>query len=81
MKGKKTGGRSAGTPNKLTTAFKSAVLVAYDGIGGDAAFTRWAAKNQTEFYKIAARLIPTEIVGNPDQPMVTKVVFGGRYKP
>jgi hypothetical protein len=57
----KTGGRQAGTPNKVTTAFKDAVRFVYDDIGGNAAFASWAKENQTEFYKIAARLIPTEI--------------------
>jgi hypothetical protein len=59
----KTGGRQAGTPNKLTSAFKTAVLLCYDRIGGDDAFAAWAADNPTEYYKIAARLIPHEVVG------------------
>jgi len=75
------GGRPKGVPNKTTVAFKEAVLRAFDGIGGDATFQAWAKKNPTEFYKIAARLIPTEVVGNPDQPLGVKVTFGGRYRP
>lgn len=59
--GYKSGGRQAGTPNKVTAAFKDAVRFVYDDIGGNAAFAAWARKNETEFYKIAARLIPTEI--------------------
>lgn len=59
-KGAKTGGRQKGTPNKINRAFKEAVQLAYGNIGGDAAFARWAKANPTEFYKIAARLIPTE---------------------
>lgn len=51
----------AGTPNKITAAFKDAVRFVYDDIGGNAAFAVWAKENPTEFYKIAARLIPTEI--------------------
>ena len=56
-------GRPKGVPNKLTTAFRDAVLTAYRGIGGDKAFTRWARANPTLFYQIAARLIPHEVVG------------------
>jgi hypothetical protein len=59
--GHKTGGRQQGTPNRITTAFKQAVQIVYDDIGGHAAFAAWARENQTEFYRIAARLIPTEI--------------------
>lgn len=59
--GHKTGGRQAGTPNKVTAAFKDAVRLTYDRIGGHEAFAAWARENPTEFYRIAARLIPTEI--------------------
>lgn len=62
-KGKKTGGRQKGTPNKVTTAFKTAVLEAFHGLGGTVALQRWGKENQTEFYKIAARLIPHEVIG------------------
>ena len=59
--GKKTGGRGKGTPNKITRAFREAVQIAYDEIGGDEAFAAWARENPTDFYKIAARLIPHQI--------------------
>ena len=81
MKGQKTGGRVKGTPNKLTTSFKTAVVLAFEGIGGHKTFQKWARKNQSEFYKIAARLIPTEVVGDADQPVAVRVTFGGRYRP
>jgi len=80
-KRRKSGGRAKGTPNRITASFKEAVLVAFDGIGGDHTFQRWAKSNQTAFYKIMARLIPLEVVGNQDQPVAVKVMFGGRYKP
>lgn len=67
-------------PNKTTTAFKQAVLLCFEGIGGDKAFQKWAKKNPTEFYKIAARLIPSEVVGDPERPLGIKVTFGGRYR-
>jgi hypothetical protein len=57
---KKTGGRQLGTPNKFTGTFREAVQVVYEGLGGHAAFLRWARENPSEYYKIAARLIPTE---------------------
>jgi len=76
-------GRPKGAVNKNTKAFKDAVLLAFQTIGGDDAFAAWAQKNQTEFYKIAARLIPTEEKvehsGTGGGPL--KIVFGGRYKP
>ena len=57
----KTGGRRKGVVNRLTGTFRDAVQVAYNDVGGHEAFTRWAKKHPTEFYKIAARLIPVEI--------------------
>jgi hypothetical protein len=80
-KGKKTGGRTKGTPNKITRSVREAVLQSFIDLGGSEALTAWAMSNQTEFYKIAARLIPTEIVGDPNAPVAVKVTFGGRYKP
>ena len=61
MRGQKTGGRQVGTPNKVTSAFKDAIRFVYQDIGGHTAFAEWAKENPTEFYRIAARLIPTEM--------------------
>jgi hypothetical protein len=43
------------------------VLSVYNGLGGHAAFLQWAQENPTEYYKIAARLIPTEIHHEEDR--------------
>ena len=62
QKGKpRTGGRRAGTPNALTGAFRDAVRHVYTGLGGHANFLVWAKANETEFYRIASRLIPGEM--------------------
>lgn len=61
-KGKpKTGGRLPGVSNKLTGAFRDAVRHVYTGLGGHANFLAWAKANETEFYRIASRLIPGEM--------------------
>jgi hypothetical protein len=54
------GGRPKGAKNKTTIAFKTAVLDAFNEMGGVVALLAWGKENQTEFYKIAARLIPAE---------------------
>lgn len=56
-------GRKKGSQNKVTKAFKEALLDAFHGLGGTDALIKWGKENPTEFYKIAARLIPTEVVG------------------
>ena len=58
---RKTGGRQVGTPNRINVAFREAVQIVYEALGGHAAFTQWAQENPTEFYRIAARLIPGEM--------------------
>lgn len=75
-KGKKTGGRRPGSPNKSTRAFKEAVLDVFHLIGGVEAFAKWAKENQSEYYtKIAPRLIPTELAGASEgvAPLVIEV--------
>jgi hypothetical protein len=72
----KTGGRKTGTPNRLTGAFREAVLHVYNGLGGHAAFLDWAKENRTEYYRIASRLIPCEMrEGSGDEP-IRVVVYG-----
>lgn len=70
----KIGGRKAGTPNKLSRAFREAIMAVYDAVGGDEAFARWAVKHPTEFYKIASRLIPAEMARNEDCEQLVVVV-------
>lgn len=67
MKGKKTGGRRPGSTNKRTAEVKDALLKAFDELGGVEALVKWGkqARNRTEFYKLWAKLLPTEIK-NPD---------------
>ncbi|MCL4182841.1 MAG: hypothetical protein KJ011_05280 [Burkholderiaceae bacterium] len=56
-------GRPPGIPNKINRAFKTAVLEVFEKNGGAEWMGRWAKENETEFFKIAARLIPTEVAG------------------
>jgi hypothetical protein len=65
-------GRKKGTANKLTVTFKQAVLMTFNNIGGVVHFTEWAKANPSEFYKIAARLIPAEIAGSRTKPLVVE---------
>ena len=73
----KFGGRKKGTPNKLTGTFREAVCLAYESIGGHEAFAKWAAENRTDFYRIAARLIPTENKDH-DREGITVIIQGPR---
>ena len=70
----KSGGRQKGTPNKLTKSAREAYALAFEGIGGVPAFTVWAQENQTEFYKLHARLIPVEHVGEGGEGPIATIV-------
>ena len=65
-------GRPKGTPNKLTASIKDAFRLAFDAIGGTDALAAWAKENQTDFYKLAARLIPVEIQGKVTHAVTAK---------
>lgn len=66
-KGKKTGGRQPGSPNKVSKAFKTAVLDVFNANGGVVWLSTWGVANPTEFFRIAARLIPHEVIGPGDK--------------
>lgn len=56
-------GKPKGAKNKLTKSVKEAFEVAFNELQGDseANLASWAKENTTEFYKLAAKLIPTSI--------------------
>ena len=56
-------GRGPGTKNQFTT-LKSAFIEAFEELGGADNLVEWARCNQTEFYKMLARLMPREIHAN-----------------
>lgn len=60
MKRMKTGGRKAGTPNRVTASIKGALLEAFDRMGGVDALTRWGEEHPSEFYSLVGRLVPRE---------------------
>lgn len=59
-KGKKTGGRLVGTRNKVTMTVKDNVIAVFERIGGMDALAEWAEENRTEYYRLYAKLLPTE---------------------
>lgn len=59
----KTGGRVAGTPNALTRSMKETTQATLEWLQTQprSNMREWAAENPTEFYRIAAKLIPTQV--------------------
>ena len=63
--GKKTGGRSKGTPNKITTTAKEAIEAAAKGLGGTERLIAWAKEdeqNERTFWgMIYPKLLPLQV--------------------
>ena len=71
MKGKKTGGRQAGTPNKVTASMRQAFQDAFDKLGGVEALVDWGRENPSLFYPLASKLIPLDITTGGERITVT----------
>ena len=59
--GKKWGGRQKGTPNKMTTQVKKAIIEAFDEVGGVKYLVNIAKTDPKTFCALLGRIIPTEI--------------------
>lgn len=60
-KGQRRGGRQKGSLNKITTEVKAVLTAVHAEIGGAKRMAEWAEENPGEFYKLWAKMLPTEI--------------------
>lgn len=76
-KGRKTGGRKKGTPNKTTALLKDAILQAAEEAGDKGGMVGYLKKQATEnpqsFLPLLGRVLPMQVSGDPDNPVVTKI--------
>jgi hypothetical protein len=75
--GHKTSGRKAGTPNKTTALLKDAILKAATDAGdGDLAqyLTQQAQENPAAFMALLGKVLPLQMAGDPDNPLVLETV-------
>lgn len=56
--------RTVGAKNKISGQAKENIQAVFVRLGSTAAMAKWAEDNQTEFYKIYARLLPIEGPGD-----------------
>lgn len=61
---KKTGGRKKGTPNKMTTSVKEAIMKAFDEVGGEKYLVEVAKQDHRTFCSLLGRVLPKEISAN-----------------
>jgi hypothetical protein len=68
-KGIKTGGRKAGTPNKVTADVKAMVLSALDQAGGVQYLLSQAHDNANAFMTLVGKVLPLTVAGDQDNPL------------
>ena len=72
-KGIKTGGRSKGTPNKMTQTAKDAIAHAAEELGGASRLVEWAKEdpsNEKVFWgTIYPKLLPLQLTGEGGGPV------------
>ena len=58
--------RPKGSVNAIGAQVKENVVAVFNRLEGTAGMARWAKDNLTEFYRLYARLIPSEYTGTID---------------
>tara|TARA_R110002051_G_C8668527_1_gene490058 strand:+ start:496 stop:774 length:279 start_codon:yes stop_codon:yes gene_type:complete len=81
--GKKFGGRKKGTQNKNTTELKTAIMAAFDTVGGQDYLVGVAKDDPKTFCTLLGRVLPSELkaelstMGEDGMPTGFKVQFVG----
>ncbi|RWX68021.1 hypothetical protein EN833_08255 [Mesorhizobium sp. M4B.F.Ca.ET.190.01.1.1] len=74
MKGRKTGGRVAGTPNKVTASIKEAVTEAFEKAGGVDYLVKLATEDPRTFCGLVGKVIPLQVDAKLDGPLTVQVL-------
>lgn len=62
----KTGGRQAGTCNKLTRTIKEAIEVAFEDVGGPKYLATMAIEQPAAFMTLLGKVLPTQVDAKVD---------------
>lgn len=73
-KGRHTGGRKKGTPNKNTTALKDMILQALANVGGTDYLEQQAKQNPATFMSLIGRVLPLQVKTDGTEPTVPTTV-------
>jgi hypothetical protein len=71
--GYKTGGRTKGTPNRLTSDVKAMILGALTKVGGEEYLVEQAAENPAAFLTLVGKVLPLQLSGDADNPIEVNV--------
>lgn len=72
----KSGGRKAGTPNKLTVEVKAMILGALNEVGGQAYLVAQATANPVAFMTLIGKVLPLQHEGPDGGPVQHRIVWG-----
>jgi hypothetical protein len=70
-------GKAKGTPNKVTAEVKAMILEALDNAGGVSYLTSQANENPKAFLTLVGKVLPLQVTGDADSPLVVQVVKFG----
>jgi hypothetical protein len=79
--GKPGPGRPKGQPNKTTALLKDAILQAAEAADKDGLvgyLTIQAVENPGPFLALLGKVLPMQIAGDVDNPLVLNVTYGGK---
>lgn len=68
------GGSRKGIPNKITSDLKEMILGALDGAGGVVYLQNKAESHPAAFLALIGRVLPLQVSGDPNAPLVVKIV-------
>ena len=66
-------GRPKGSPNKITADIRSMITTALDRKGGVNYLMKQADENPTAFLTLVGKVLPTQVTGDPDNPVITEI--------
>lgn len=69
-KGRKTGGRKKGTPNKINGDLRGMILEALSNVGGVAYLQDVAQTDRRAFCALIGRTLPLAVQGDPNAPLI-----------
>lgn len=67
-------GRQKGVPNKMTREVKEMILEALQQAGGVDYLVARAKTNPNAFLTLVGKVLPLQVTGDPDEPLVVKIV-------
>lgn len=67
-------GRKKGTPNKVTGEVKEMILRALAEAGGVEYLKARAVDSPTAFMALVGRVLPLQVSGDPDQPLIPQAI-------